>query len=150
MRIDVTVQGRPAPQGSLRSFANKNTGGIVTPQQPKVLKWRGDVRQAVEGHYPDIDPIEGGFLVDLGFFFRRPKAHTNSKGIVKPSAPIWHVQSPDTDKLVRSVLDALTGVVWHDDKQVAIVHAAKYWSGHDHCTIHIEALEDTDELPDRG
>ena len=150
MRIDCTVQGRPIPQGSLRSFANKNTGGIVTPQQPKVLKWRGDVRQAVEARYPGLEPREDAFTVSLSFYFRRPKSHTNSKGVLKWNAPLWHTQSPDTDKLVRSILDALTGVVWHDDKQVAFINASKYWSSHDHATIHIEALEETDELPDRG
>jgi Holliday junction resolvase RusA-like endonuclease len=35
------------------------------------------------------------------------------------------VTKPDTDKLIRSVLDALTGIVWTDDSQVVEILARK-------------------------
>jgi Holliday junction resolvase RusA-like endonuclease len=31
---------------------------------------------------------------------------------------IWHVKKPDRDNLDKAVLDALTGIFWHDDCQV--------------------------------
>ena len=34
---------------------------------------------------------------------------------------------PDLDKLCRAALDAMTGVVYVDDAQVAILSAAKEW-----------------------
>lgn len=32
---------------------------------------------------------------------------------------------PDLDKLTRAVLDALTGIVWVDDRQVVALHSTK-------------------------
>jgi Holliday junction resolvase RusA-like endonuclease len=37
----------------------------------------------------------------------------------EPQHPSWHIVRPDADKLIRAVLDALTGKVWRDDCQVA-------------------------------
>lgn len=36
-----------------------------------------------------------------------------------------HVKKPDLDKLVRAVLDALTGIGYEDDSQVTMIDAIK-------------------------
>jgi crossover junction endodeoxyribonuclease RusA len=129
------------PQGSLRAFKAKS-GAVVTPQQPKVLKWRADIRAAFHEARPDAQPTGQPFHVDVAFSFRRPKTHLTSKGLLRSGAPRYHTQAPDVDKLLRAVLDALTGVVWHDDKQVAYVRGHKEWSERDEATITITALEE--------
>lgn len=138
-RILFTVQGRPVPQGSLRAFKAKS-GAVVTPQQPKVLKWRADIRAGINDL--GVEPSGSAFHVDVAFSFRRPNNHHTSKGFLKTGAPRYHTQAPDVDKLLRAVLDALTGVVWHDDKQVAYVRGHKQWSERDEATITITALEE--------
>ena len=61
----------------------------------------------------------GPVRVQLEFVLPRPTSLPKSKPT--PAA----VKRPDTDKLVRAVLDALTGVVWGDDSQVVALHATK-------------------------
>ena len=39
-----------------------------------------------------------------------------------------HRQAPDLDNLTKFLLDALNGVIWPDDKQIAEIHARKIWS----------------------
>ena len=39
-----------------------------------------------------------------------------------------HTTAPDLDKLTRAVLDALTGVLYLDDKQVIELHARKQYA----------------------
>lgn len=146
MSIRFDVPGRPVPQGSLRAFKAKS-GAIVTPQQPKVLSWRGSVqsaylRAADARPARSPEPSDAAFYVAVEFYFKRPKAHLTSKGLAKASAPLAHTQSPDVDKLLRSILDALTGYVWHDDKQVVTVHGDKSWSDRDYASIQIVPLED--------
>lgn len=117
----ITVPGRPYPQGSLRSFRTKG-GATVTPQKPTVLTYRADI-QRVWGE-PDV--CTGPVHVHVEFRFQRPKSHFNKSGL-KKDAPSAMTQSPDLDKLVRSVLDALTAYAYEDDKQVVVITAGKVW-----------------------
>ena len=117
----LTVPGRPYPQGSLRSFRTKS-GATVTPQKPTVLTYRSDIRAA----WGEPDPVEGPVHVHVEFRFARPKSHFNKKGL-KPDAPDAHAQSPDIDKLLRSVLDALTEYAYLDDKQVNVLTSGRIW-----------------------
>ena len=54
----------------------------------------------------------------ITFMFNRPKAHYNTKGELKPKAPFYKSTKPDLDKLCRSTLDGITGVLIKDDSQV--------------------------------
>jgi crossover junction endodeoxyribonuclease RusA len=140
-RFGFTVQGRAVPQGSLRAMKLK-TGAVVTPQEPKVLKWRSDVRAGLYAREGAMQPTAEAFHVEMTFCFRRPNNHHTSKGNLTTRAPRYHMQHPDVDKLIRAVLDALTGVVWHDDKQVVYVRGHKQWSEQDEATFTIYTLEE--------
>jgi Holliday junction resolvase RusA-like endonuclease len=39
-----------------------------------------------------------------------------------------HTQRPDLDNMLKTLLDALNGVIWHDDSQVFSVTATKEWA----------------------
>jgi len=72
--------------------------------------------------------IECPVRIEIQFYLPRPKSHYGTgknKGALKESAPWYHIATPDIDKLVRCVLDALTGVAWKDDSQVVSVTATK-------------------------
>jgi crossover junction endodeoxyribonuclease RusA len=42
-----------------------------------------------------------------------------------PRKQASHVKKPDLDKLIRAVLDALTGIGYEDDSQVVMIDAIK-------------------------
>ena len=56
------------------------------------------------------------------FVFARPNSHYVGddpvRGKLKANAPVLHTSTPDLDKLLRAVGDALTGVLYADDSQV--------------------------------
>jgi hypothetical protein len=58
----------------------------------------------------------------------RPRDHFGARGTVKPSAPKYPATTPDIDKLARALLDALTGVLVLDDKQVVELTCRKSWA----------------------
>jgi crossover junction endodeoxyribonuclease RusA len=109
----------PAPQGSKRHVGN----GRMIESSAKVKPWREAIRQeALQAGIPISDqPI----YLHLTFRFRRPRGHCTTRGTLKPSAPSCHIKRPDLDKLCRSTLDGLTGVLFHDDSQVAFMVASK-------------------------
>lgn len=133
------VAGTPIPQGSKRILVNPATKRAVMLDANRLglSEWRRDVTTEAIHAMSDqgISRFEGGTNVNLAFRFVRPSNHwypINSKRLspeLKPGSPIYHVQTPDLDKLIRAILDALTAAnVWADDKQVYACHATKWWA----------------------
>lgn len=139
--ITFTVFGRPQQRGSKRAvlipkrgggWAMKNGRPIVAAKDmnEKSKDWMHAVAAAAMECYRG-ELLRGPVCLKVTFFFARPKSHFGTgrnANVLKESAPLWHAQAPDVDKLQRSVLDALTNVLWADDKLIADVHARKFWT----------------------
>lgn len=65
-----------------------------------------------------LAPFLSAVMVDVTFVLPRPKSTPKRK---TPPA----IKKPDSDKLVRAVLDACTKIVYNDDAQVVEIHARK-------------------------
>lgn len=119
--------GKPIQQGS------KNIGrhGQMYDAKSEDLRiWRAEVGLTGLASMNKIrlDPFPGEVELWLDFRFLRPKAHYNTKGELRSGAPSSHIFKPDLDKLVRAVLDGLTGVVYDDDRYVTNLSATKTWT----------------------
>lgn len=119
------VRGTPAPKGSTRAFVVAGRA-VTTNANKNTAPWERIVAVEAMSHFRDA-PTDVPVEVTLGFRLLRPKGHFGARG-VKPQAPKAPAKKPDLDKLVRCVLDALTGVVWVDDSQVVEVVATKKFS----------------------
>jgi crossover junction endodeoxyribonuclease RusA len=111
--VKFAVQGiEPAPQGSKTHVGN----GIMRESCARVKPWRYAVSQAaLETGEPMITtPV----FVQITFIFNRLVSHYNTKGELKKDAPFYKPTRPDLDKLCRSTLDGITGVLIKDDSQV--------------------------------
>ena len=123
--ITFDVRGVPTPQGSARAFVVKGHA-VVTSDNRTLADWRRLVSTVAQVHAPP-QLWDGPIQVDLKFRLPQPKSRptTVGRGKSKRSIRIRPDRKPDLDKLVRSVLDSLTGVVFGDDAQVVSVHATK-------------------------
>lgn len=120
------VVGRPAPQGSKTYLGN----GRFKEQSDYVAAWRNDVRNAASAAFGEA-LVSGPILTEMVFMLARPKNHHvsgNPDRPLKPGAPFWHTFAPDRDKLERATNDALTGVIWIDDSQVAATLSQKVYA----------------------
>ena len=108
----------------------------------RVKPWRKAVGK--EAMKETETPIEGACHVGLIFKFNRPKSHYRLNGQLKQTSPKYLiVKKNDLDKLVRSTLDALTGIAFKDDCQVTNVSASKRYRNEDEevgADIYIEEL----------
>lgn len=131
---DFFVPGIAKPAGSKRAFVpiNKRTGqpfrskttgrvvvSVVDDSGAKGKDWRGDVKAIASREYQG-EPVACPVVLEILFVMPRPKAHfrKNGNGPLRPDAPTWHTNKPDATKLLRSVEDGLTGIVWVDDNAV--------------------------------
>lgn len=122
------VTGRPAPKGS-RTVARGANGKTWSRPASKYEKpWIAAVSSAASQH-PKLAPP---YLVELVFFFERPKKPTND----------YPVQ--DVDKLARSTLDGLVvGGLLEDDRHVTRLVAVKAWGEASGCEVTVTAADPT-------
>lgn len=110
------VPGLAATKGSTRSFVAR--GRVVTKADCNRLKpWSRDVAWAARAAGTRLAPKGQAVRVSVTFVLPRPRATS--------AAALYSVVRPDVDKLTRACLDALTGVAYADDGQVASQTAHK-------------------------
>lgn len=119
--------GRPCGRTRMCVGGRELGANVVHSKEDEIRVWRGMIALAAKGALSAAGirdrpafPVDG---VTLGvvFWMRRPQGHYTSKGNILSAEgernPVpW--KKPDADKLLRAVLDALTGEVYTDDAQV--------------------------------
>ena len=143
--ISFFVPGLPIAKGSAKGFYIKGLNRVVITQTnaAKQAPWASMIAVVAQDLFER--PIEGPVMISLAFKMPRPKNHygTGKRAeILKASAPIYHTSKPDFDKLERCVLDALTGIAWKDDCQVALMqHKSKKYAGNPGVFIRISEIK---------
>ena len=112
MRFEVI--GVPKPQGSKKPFKDRagnarmaESGGLA------FAAWRNAVSEAARRAHGDAEPLDGPLVLAVEFRFPMPKSAPKRD---HEQGRRWKTTAPDTDKLVRSIGDALeaAGVITSD------------------------------------
>jgi len=122
--LEMEVRGVPVPQGSMRAFVVGGKARLTHNKGRELNDWRSTVQFTAQRHVEreDWDMTKGDWI-ELGVHFRIPRpASVSARKRPRPNV------SPDIDKLLRAVLDSLTGVVYLDDSQVVSVHVSKEYA----------------------
>lgn len=124
-----TTVGVPRPQGSKTLMMPGGRPRLVDAAKG-MREWREAVADAFRAEYEFLTPVVGRVALVVEFIFPRPKSHFTAGGKLKKMAPkrFEHAQSPDLDKLVRAIGDALTGEAWKDDRFVRSCLASRSWA----------------------
>jgi len=125
-KIELKIPGKPIAKARPR-FARR--GKFVTTyndQETEESKFLWEVKQQLDIKKPYECPIS----VEVGFYFDRPKSQFGTgknAGVIKGSAPFYHIKRPDLDNLEKFVLDCLNGYVWRDDSQIFNIESQKLY-----------------------
>lgn len=146
-----SVRGTPAPKGSSRAFykAGMKRAVIVKDNSEKQRGWEGAVREAAASLVSDLETppfVDRALRVEITFFIARPGGHWGkgkNAGRLMPGAPSRPRSKPDIDKLARSTLDALIGIVFDDDSRIAKLTLEKRYAspGEEGAAIRVTDLE---------
>jgi len=144
--ISFDCVGRPVPQGSMTASYNRKQGvaHVHHVQGTALALWRAELREAAAnaGAIKLLAPL----FVTIHFGIPRPKFQTELKRgqrIVKME--YYYARpaiQPDLDKLIRAVLDALTGVCYDDDAQVVMLLATKQYGE----STHVEITDEIEQI----
>jgi Holliday junction resolvase RusA-like endonuclease len=129
-RVTFVVRGIAQPKGSARAFVPRTWANeavrrgvapraVITTDNPGGKLWERLV--AVQAQRAARDGFFVGPVV-VTITIRLPRPVSLKRAIRH------HMTKPDLDKLVRAILDGLTGVLFDDDKQVVDLHARKCYA----------------------
>ena len=137
--LTFSVNMRAEPQGSSKAFVIPGTNrAIVTSANTKMKPFRSEVTRMAMATLSDMncdEPMLGKHVpaaIKVVFYFTEPDSI--------PKSRLYPVVKPDIDKLLRAVLDALTGVAFKDDAQVVRTHTEKRYSHRDFVEITVSEV----------
>ena len=164
MSISFDVLGTPGAKGSARAFINKRTGrAFVAPggaksTEAKIANWNSAIRESARRVVGDVTAppfVDQALVVVITFRLARPAGHWATgkhAGQLKPSAPSYPRGKPDIDKLARSTLDAMTGIVFDDDSRIARLVLEKQYArpGEEGAHVNVESMAFADIVLDKN
>lgn len=151
--ITFTVAAVPVAQPRQRHRIVTTAGGGAfvsnyTPKRDPVNGFKAAVALAAQQAHGDAGPLEGPLRLELLFIMPRP-GYLCWKTKAMPRQ--WHVAKPDADNLAKSVKDALTGVLWRDDCQIArLVVGKQIAAGGESPGVTVAVLPLQVDLPDEA
>ena len=117
------IPGVPVAKGRPKFFRRGNFVGTYTPEKTEAYESNLYAFVARYAQEKKITPIGGPISIRATFFMPRQKSHT-AKQRISP----WHVSRPDTDNMVKALLDAINGIFFNDDSQVCSEYSAKIYA----------------------
>lgn len=144
MKISFFVQGIPKPHGiGARAIVSKKFGRPIALvyDQSHGRDWKRTVRAEAEKHKP-ATLLAGPINLSLTFYMPVVKSFSKKrKAKIEAGEIILHEKKPDRTALLRAVEDALTGIIWRDDSQVADGPVRKQYGDPPGCLVEVETIE---------
>lgn len=131
--------GTPQPQGSSKAFVHGGRA-YITSANPKMKPYRHTLTQVASdtmeqiGNSLPLFPRPEAVNVSVVWTLEKPKS--------TPKKVVYPTKKPDADKLLRAVLDSLTGVAYEDDSQVVRVSARKEYGVPEKTEVTVTSIEE--------
>lgn len=137
--ITFDVPGKPQGKARARTFYSPAAGNSVSKTPENTVLYENFIKdrylQAAQGAY-----LEKGTPVTLRVAarFLPPKSVSKKRKGDMLEGREQPLKKPDMDNIVKVVADALNGVAYHDDTQIAYVEARKAYSAKEGLDITVE------------
>lgn len=123
--VRIIVPGKPVAKGRPRLTTINGHARAFTPD--RTVRYENLVATAGAGAMNGAAPLEGALAVTLTAYFQLPKGASKARRVVAAEGRDWHTCRPDGDNIIKAACDALNGIVWRDDAQVASVQIVKLY-----------------------
>ncbi len=129
--FDLTVPGPPTGKGRPRFTRQGRTYTDASTKSAETAV-RSAWTDAGRPRLPD-----GPITLTIEVYVARPKTHYTSKGLLSAEGRRHHypTRTPDLDNVAKLVQDALNGLAWRDDAQVADLQVTRRWATTPHVRV---------------
>ena len=110
------------------------TGHTYTPKATK--DYESEVLMAFAMEENDLI-FDNPVAADIQIFVTMPKAWSKKRKAMNIDKPPIDIRTPDLDNVAKSILDALNGVAYKDDKQVVSLEVNRMWGIEDKVVVEL-------------
>jgi len=147
--IELVVPGEPMGKQRPKVFPIRTRTGLiirrgVTPA--KTLSYETLIRELFAVKYPGFEPLEGPLVLTIEAFLGIPKSASKKKRAAMAAGDIIPEKRPDFDNLAKTAADALQGVAFRNDSQIADAVIRKRYSSTPRMRIQIQVLGEAVKL----
>ena len=135
-RIDGKVMGKE------RVRFNTLTGVARTPE--RTVNYENKVALVAKNAMDGRPPIDGPVAVIYDILMKMPASWSKKKKASMVFAPC--TKRPDTDNILKAIMEGMTGVVYYDDAQVFLPVPIKRWYSDKEEYVRVFVSEGVDEL----
>ena len=128
-----TVKGQPKGKGRPRFTKN---GHVYTPESTRI--YEEEIKLRYKEKFKN-EMFDGNIAVEV-FINKKPASYLGIRKYNKLLGKYCNIK-PDTDNVVKAVLDALNGVAYADDKNVVKIYAVKKYSTESSVVVRLYELE---------
>jgi len=128
-----TVKGQPKGKGRPRFTKN---GHVYTPESTRI--YEEEIKLRYKEKFKN-EMLDGNIAVEV-FINKKPASYLGIRQYNKLLGKYCNIK-PDTDNVVKAVLDALNGVAYADDKNVVEIYAVKKYASESSVVIRLYELE---------
>lgn len=130
--ITFTIPGKPFAKQRPRATRQ---GRVYTPKE--TVSFEQTVGTIASQHFKT--PLEGPVRVTVYATFETPKSWSKKKTAKLINR--HHTQKPDSDNIIKAVLDGMNRIAFADDAQAAEQFVRKMWGPNSQTVVIVEALE---------
>ena len=134
-KTDVTfwLEGEPVAKARPRMTMS---GHVYTPD--KTTKAENAIRRGWQEHGGSM--IHGPVSVSVVFMLKTPASWPMAKRMLAQEREIRPTKKPDVDNLVKTVMDALNGLAYYDDKHIVELSARKIYARNPGTVIRVREI----------
>jgi Holliday junction resolvase RusA-like endonuclease len=135
--IKFSVPGKPQGKARARTFYNPSLGRMqsITPEQTVLYEnlIKLSYQRVAHGQMMDEGPLD----VEIVAVFAPPKSASKKRKKSMLDGSIYPEVKPDIDNITKTVLDALNGLAYKDDKSVVWLSAIKVYGEEERVLVRI-------------
>lgn len=124
--INFIVPGVPVAKGRARSFIRAGHVAHYTPEQ--TARYENLVKMAARQAMGSWEPMQGAVELVLLLHMPVPASWSQKRRTAALSGQVRPTTKPDCSNVLKAVEDAMNGVVFVDDKQIADVTICKRYA----------------------
>lgn len=128
--IRIEVPGQPIAKARPRVAVINGRAHAYTPA--KTVNYEAAVAYAGRDAMVGKQPLDGPLALTVFAHFMTPKRGKKEGD--------YHIARPDADNVLKAAADALNGIVWRDDAQVASAQVIKTYANAPRLVIEVRAL----------